>query len=587
MRTLIFCALLLGPIFGINAATLIATTYVSGHWTSSGSPYMIANDIIINDGTLLIIDPGVEVVMQGDFSISVAGNLQAKGTSGNPITFRAQDTTGWAGAGTAGGWKGITFASSAGTNYFEYCNVSDTKASAISCYIQLTVMNCHFFHNQRCIELYTDNADEILEVSGCEFYDNSAPSHLLSLLNLFGGGTNINNTKIHHNFSGGSVVYGLVKLQFDHNDVYENEAQNATIELTGTSSPFYNEADISHNKIHHNRNTNSAAVWCYSGSANITQNLICNNMSTTNTGCSLVEGGGGIWVFGDGDSTHSVFLIDNNIIANNYTAENGGGIKVYDTKATITNNHIINNMAFDGSGVHLRNFHNTTIIRNNIFTGNLMFGTSPATPASVAGYSDQPVFFDHNWITSAPEEEVNIVCPDSALGVRPLDLSGDILTNIEGTDPGMASPTTTPGTTEDATAADFGLTAPSPCIDKGDNTTPGVSDYFDNIRIHNGTIDIGAIEYGSSPYIPTSTLQSRERSARMAIFPNPAGQQIAITVPRLTGNIFLQNLNGQVVAAFPVSANPSPIDIKSLPRGMYLAIWHNDEETQVERFVAE
>src|ERR1035441_6757608 len=44
----------------VNASTSITTPNVSGHWTLAGSPYEVFNNITVNAGQSLIIDPGVE-----------------------------------------------------------------------------------------------------------------------------------------------------------------------------------------------------------------------------------------------------------------------------------------------------------------------------------------------------------------------------------------------------------------------------------------------------------------------------------------------------------------------------------------------
>ncbi len=64
---------------------------VSGIWTPSGSPYMITEDITVDTGDTLIIQPAVEVQFAEKKSLYVSGTLKALGTLESPVTFSAID----------------------------------------------------------------------------------------------------------------------------------------------------------------------------------------------------------------------------------------------------------------------------------------------------------------------------------------------------------------------------------------------------------------------------------------------------------------------------------------------------------------
>ena len=100
---------------------------ISAHttWTAANSPYMVNNDITVNNGVILSIQPGVVVKFQNGQRLTVNGVLAASGTSANPIIFTsfqddtyAGDTNGDGGATrpAAGAWGGISLAATASTS---------------------------------------------------------------------------------------------------------------------------------------------------------------------------------------------------------------------------------------------------------------------------------------------------------------------------------------------------------------------------------------------------------------------------------------------------------------------------------------
>ena len=64
-------------------------------WTAADSPIVLDRETIVQAGSTLTIDPGVEVRLAGDVSLVVDGTLRADGTSANPVRFRAADAAGW------------------------------------------------------------------------------------------------------------------------------------------------------------------------------------------------------------------------------------------------------------------------------------------------------------------------------------------------------------------------------------------------------------------------------------------------------------------------------------------------------------
>jgi len=135
------------------AASLFAQTNVfgsvHGHWTIAGSPYNVIGDINVPESDSLFIAPGVRVVFQGHYGLTINNNskLRAIGTEEDSIIFTAQDT-----AISASGWNGISFLNSSDECALQYCRIefskSDHEGGAIRCQQAfLSILNCRLQKN--------------------------------------------------------------------------------------------------------------------------------------------------------------------------------------------------------------------------------------------------------------------------------------------------------------------------------------------------------------------------------------------------------------------------------------------------------
>ena len=89
---IIVSSILNSPVTGF-ADINIPGGFVSGNWTLAESPYNIEGDITIHADSILTIEPGVEVIFQGLYSLQVNGALAAIGTEIDSISFSAVDTS--------------------------------------------------------------------------------------------------------------------------------------------------------------------------------------------------------------------------------------------------------------------------------------------------------------------------------------------------------------------------------------------------------------------------------------------------------------------------------------------------------------
>ncbi len=101
-------------------------------WTKAASPYIVTNDVIVNSGSMLTIEPGVVVKFKPQTSLIINGNLAAAGSANDNITFTsikddtvAGDTNmdGTATVPAAGDWKHIYFSGYSTNSVLDYITV--------------------------------------------------------------------------------------------------------------------------------------------------------------------------------------------------------------------------------------------------------------------------------------------------------------------------------------------------------------------------------------------------------------------------------------------------------------------------------
>lgn len=573
------------------AQTIISTPAVSGHWTATGSPYIINTSIYVPTGSTLTIDPGVDVRFAGMYNFTVAGKLVATGSATSPISFHAQDTMGWHNdTAPAGGWGGLYFQVFGDTgSILKYCNISDckygtdtggfaTSRGAISAYRQVELQYCNIFHNQALSNLSSGSVimmyynEGMSRIEHCKIHDNKT---VWSTVNFNNGGTmsvEFNNNEVYNNTANRPVWFSNVKGNVTGNDLHDN---NSMLQ-GGTITIEYNSVlSVKGNKIHHNKATTNGALTCASSVVDINGNLICNNTATSTAAtCGLMDGGGGIQLSGNGAGTLNSFLVRNNVIANNRTEFNGGAMTLIYANTDIVNNTIVNNSAATGGGIYIMDNAQTVNIKNNILYGNGMatyVGMDYAPGVYI--FQGYHIGFDNNYTAHGYKNECYMVMPYT--------LTGDTVHNVIAADAMLTAPTATNTYTDDATGANFSLHAGSPCINSGDSTGAicYATDYMGNPRIMGNKIDIGAIEYnGTQP----SGLMQVTPSVEMAAFPNPAHDVVNISLPAASGNVEITNITGQIVAQQQVTQQLFTINTQQLAPGTYFIKWadsHNRTAT--------
>jgi len=172
----------------IAAATSITVSgSVSGIWAVD--TVFVEDDIDIEEGNSLFIEPGVTIRFQGPYSMYVRGYIRAIGEAGNYIRFDISDTTGFSNDSIPdGGWNGIQFYMNNYTpdsSIFSFCDFMHAKAvseDSLENYggaicmrrsDKIRISNCYFSNNFAALNggaIYIDNTPVTIET--CDFYEN-------------------------------------------------------------------------------------------------------------------------------------------------------------------------------------------------------------------------------------------------------------------------------------------------------------------------------------------------------------------------------------------------------------------------------
>jgi len=118
---------------------------ISGTWKPSGNPYIVTCDCTVPAGQTLTIQPGVEVWIAENMSLTVNGVIQAVGTPTQRITFQAPIASQY--------WSKIYCINTAATNRFKYCDFRNADTALwLRIYperggsdtMNIEIMNCSF-----------------------------------------------------------------------------------------------------------------------------------------------------------------------------------------------------------------------------------------------------------------------------------------------------------------------------------------------------------------------------------------------------------------------------------------------------------
>ena len=308
---------------------------VSGVWTTEGSPYIITEYTRIMRDAELIIEPGVEVLFDGEFEFRISGDLVAIGTEEDSIIFAS------ARPGEIR-WMKMTVSPDI---TFEYCRFSDAGEGAVwTDRSTLRFSHCLFSNNTNLRDRHADGGaihvyrNDSTIVESCEFVDNRAANggaiYLSQRYLEISNSLFIGNQAVNEDGSGGAIfVYqGTLSLT---NNIFEGNT------CTGASSKG-----------------GVISTKAYSCRLILNRNEFREN--------SAVLEGGAIWA-----RNSAIIMIENKFISN--TCENGSGGAVYTENLSsliATRCLFAENNALAGGGATIQSNPNYTNITNNVFYRN-------------------------------------------------------------------------------------------------------------------------------------------------------------------------------------------------------------------------
>lgn len=501
----------------LAASTTIDSGNVSGVWYASSSPYLVYGDISIPNLQALTIEPGVQVLFQGYYKLTVNGRLIAQGASGDSIVFSTGSPE--------QKWRGIIWENTSavndssllnytifsggdasldgtdsrggalrilGTNKVGICNsrfqscAAGTGGGAIyinnsNISIRNSIFkNCFTTGNGGAIFLDSgsNSASGSLHISDCLFSSNSA--------NSVGGGINLsvgNNLVSNCSFYGNYAYQGsAVAFWFCAGEVSDCLMQGNSVYDSGAGLYIRDSSVIAQRNIIRANTwtsewgTKAVGIMVSGSNCTLLNNTVVNNHS--------FFAGGGIYILS------SFFRLLNNVIANNHAGYGVGGLYVesWDPASLIQNNTICHNSSGGTGGVELKGSFK--------FINNIIWGNTAASGQLYLRAIDANLLFDYNCIEGGM----------AAFAFHPECIWSPAMYGSHNTTgyPQFANPSAGAGLAFDGYAADWSISASSSCYNSGDPATD-VSLYSldpaGNPRISEAIIDIGAYEF-MNPAVP-------------------------------------------------------------------------------------
>ncbi|MCF7814071.1 MAG: M6 family metalloprotease domain-containing protein [Candidatus Cloacimonetes bacterium] len=214
---------------------------VSGIWNEVNSPYIISDNIFVNSGDELLIEPGTEIITNNEGQIVVYGKIVAEGTEANKIIFSSDNN-----------WKGIRLSNSQEENIFSNCEFYNSIFSAIQVTINSTALITD--------NIFTENSSFALGAA----IDVNSSDDVQIIRNIISNNTSLSNTGGIGCLSSSPVIC--------NNIIVNNEGGFAgAISLKNGSAPLIENNTIACNGV------SNGAIFIFNSSPVIINSIIQND----------------------------------------------------------------------------------------------------------------------------------------------------------------------------------------------------------------------------------------------------------------------------------------------------------------------
>ena len=202
--------------------TKVPAGVLSGQFLKAKSPYLLEGSVIIPSGHTLTIQPGVIILIAGDYSsITVFGQILARGTKKQPITFKSakKKPNPW-------DWDRIMLRSRY-RSFLQYCNIKNSNYGIYAVNAAVTLKKCTFRRNS-IHGLYARNSK--ISVQECVFNKG----HVAAVMLDRGADVNIEQTTIKENING-IVCADFARMQVKNSNISKNNVGIAVKKQAGVS----------------------------------------------------------------------------------------------------------------------------------------------------------------------------------------------------------------------------------------------------------------------------------------------------------------------------------------------------------------
>jgi hypothetical protein len=439
---------------GIDAAT----------WTADASPYVVAEACTIKTGQVITIEPDVDVVFADSAYIEVMGAIHANGTVAKHITFMLAKEDSF-------GWSGLRLSGSDST-WMTYTDISGSATPNIA-------------GKYRAPIIVTTNA--VLGMTRCMISGNTGKS--AGAIYVAGGRVTVCYSMISGNTSDDAAINSSgTSLVLKNTSIDTNNCPGVLI--------HNGSAWISNSKISRNNagSVNGAGISAYNNTDLVVYKSTIEANITTGDGGGMYFHGNKLVLDGStfkGNIARNAagLLLDSGLpyierctFTMNIADSNAGGIALIGKSAALKGCFLTKNVAMKGAGGAIY-VHGTRIVRSPVVTlQNCTIAANHSIPGIGDGVYLNSVFYDDfikiNLTDNSSLDATDCIFWDNGPNyirkdsiqfgsrtVRYCDVQA-VVQYIGGAnfqlDPLFVDPE----------MGDFGITGSSPCIDRGDPTSP-------------------------------------------------------------------------------------------------------------------